>query len=231
MKLTELDYPRRTLQATLPEGSGGVASFPGVYEGPVVAEASNVFAEGGRTSAVRPPGTDPFEIKVTLGATGTVRGHFVMPDGVTPIPFGIVRLIASGQVVGQVTTAGSGDVGTFEFQHVPAGSVRVEAQDPLTARTGVRSGELGLEQVLDLLVRAQGLGRVQGARHQQRRSRGRRHGRGALRLLPCQHLHRCRRLLPHRGRARGPGGGDGQLRQRAPPGIQVRAAERSTGRP
>ena len=60
---------------------------------------------------------------------GTVRGHFLMPGG-APIPFGTVRLIAGGRAIGQVTTAGSGDLGSFSFSYVPAGPLRLEALDP-----------------------------------------------------------------------------------------------------
>ena len=46
---------------------------------------------------------------VRLTPVGTVRGRFVMPDHLTPVPFGVVRLVAGGRVIGQTTTPGSGD--------------------------------------------------------------------------------------------------------------------------
>jgi hypothetical protein len=161
VRLTELEYPRRVFEGVADASNGSVVSFPGIYEGPITAEAFDVHGQGGRTSGTRPPGTDPVEIKVTLGATGTVRGHFLMPGG-APIPYGAVRLIAGGQVIAQTTTAGSGDVGSYLFDYVPAGPVRLEAQDPLTARTGFAVGSVGLDETLTLDVQAQALGRAQG---------------------------------------------------------------------
>jgi hypothetical protein len=72
--------------------------------------------------------------------------------------------VANGRVIGQTTTPGSGEkIGTFLFDFVPAGDVRVEGQDPLTLRTGSTSGRIdrdGQEVALDVV--AQGLGAVQG---------------------------------------------------------------------
>jgi len=93
-----------------------------------------------------------------------VEGRFLMPDG-DPIPFGVVTLISGGQALGRATTDGSGDVGqvgTFVFDYVPIGALRLEAQDPLTARHGFATGELrAQDETLVLDVRAQGLGRVE----------------------------------------------------------------------
>jgi hypothetical protein len=66
-------------------------------------------------------------------------------------------------VVGQSATRGTDPVGSFSFSYVPAGEVRVEAQDPLTARAGVAVGRIENEgDILTLDVTAQGLGPVQG---------------------------------------------------------------------
>ena len=37
------------------------------------------------------------DIKVRLTSTGTVRGRFLMPDGLTAIPYGVVKLTAGGR--------------------------------------------------------------------------------------------------------------------------------------
>ena len=161
VRLSELEYPRRAFEGVADASNGSVVTFPGIYEGPVTAEAFDAHGQGGRTSGTRPPGTAPVEIKVTLGATGAVQGHFLMPGG-APIPYGAVRLIAGGQAIAQATTAGSGDVGSYFFDYVPAGSVRLEAQDPLTARTGFAVGSVGLDETLTLDVHAQALGRALG---------------------------------------------------------------------
>ncbi len=41
-----------------------------------------------------------------LTSTGTVRGRFLMPDGATAIPYGVVKLTAGAKPIGQITTAG-----------------------------------------------------------------------------------------------------------------------------
>ncbi|HKY21469.1 MAG TPA: carboxypeptidase regulatory-like domain-containing protein, partial [Vicinamibacterales bacterium] len=161
--LTESDFPTRSFEAVADESSGGIASFEGVFEGPVAASATDPFGRGGRSSGVLPGPDAEVDLRVRLTTTGTVRGRFLMPDGTTPIPFGTVALQSGRSIIGQVTTAGSGDVGSFRFQYVPAGPIRLEAEDPLTGRTGFAVGALsteGQEIVLDIF--AQALGSVGG---------------------------------------------------------------------
>lgn len=163
VKIAELDFPNRTYEGVVDPSSLGVATFDGIFEGRVSAEASDVFARGGRSTSVLARAGDTLEMKVTLTTTGKVRGHFLRPDGTTAIPFGNIRLLSNGRLVAQTTTLGSGDVGSFSFDYVPAGSVRIEAVDPLTARSGIAAGTIATEgETLTLDVLAQGLGTVQG---------------------------------------------------------------------
>lgn len=163
VRLQESDFPNRVYEGVVEPSNQGVATFENVFEGRVSVEASDAFARGGRASSVLPHAGDDIEIKVTLTTTGKVRGRFLKPDGATPIPFGIVRLVANGRTIGQTTTQGTGEVGSFAFDYVPAGQLRLEAQDPLTARTGFAVGTIDTEgQTLTLDVRAQGLGSVHG---------------------------------------------------------------------
>ncbi|HEX6096863.1 MAG TPA: carboxypeptidase regulatory-like domain-containing protein [Thermoanaerobaculia bacterium] len=163
VRLTETAYPNRSYESTVAPSNLGVAIFNNVYEGPVSAEASDAFARGGRVSSVLPRAGDTIELKVAMTTTGKVRGKFLRPDGTTPIPFGIVKLIAGNRVIGQTATLGSGEIGSFSFDYVPAGPVRLEAQDPLTARTGFAAGTIAAEgETLQLDVLAQGLGSVKG---------------------------------------------------------------------
>jgi hypothetical protein len=153
VRLREGEFPRRTFEGSADAANQGVLTFDQVFEGPVSAEVSDVFARGGRAASVLPGPGATVEIKVRLTVTGTVRGHLFMPDGTTPIPFAEVRLLTGGRVVGRATTAGTGDVGAFEFAYVPAGPVRLEAQDPLTARMGIAASTLeseGQQLVLDV---------------------------------------------------------------------------------
>ncbi len=166
VKLSESEFPLNTYEAVLSPASQGVATFSNVFEGPFSVEAKDVFGrDGGRVPSVLPNAGSEIDLEVRLNAVGKVKGRFVMPDG-SPIPFGVVTLVSGGQALGRVTTDGSGDVGqvgTFVFDYVPVGALRLEAQDPLTARHGFATGELrAQDETLVLDVRAQGLGRVEG---------------------------------------------------------------------
>jgi hypothetical protein len=163
VRLQESDFPNRVYEGVVSGSNQGVVTFENVFEGRLSAEASDAFARGGRASAVLAQPGGEVEIKVALTTTGKARGRFLGPDGVTPIPFGVVRLVANGRAIGQTTTQGTGEVGSFSFDYVPAGQFRLEAQNPLTARTGFAVGRIDAEgQTVTLDVRAQGLGAVRG---------------------------------------------------------------------
>jgi hypothetical protein len=163
VKLQETDFPNRSYEAAVESSQPGMALIEGVYEGPFSVEASDVFARGGRGSGAMPRADEVVDLKLRLTSTGTVRGRFLMPDAVTTIPFGAIKLTAGNKPIGQITTAGSGDVGRFSFDYVPAGPVRLDGEDPLTGRTGVAVGGIESEgQVLELDVMAQALGSVEG---------------------------------------------------------------------
>ncbi|HEY3052598.1 MAG TPA: carboxypeptidase regulatory-like domain-containing protein [Thermoanaerobaculia bacterium] len=163
VRLEESEYPNRTYEAALEAANNGIATFTNVFEGPLTATASDAFARGGRASSVLASPGATLDMTVAMTTTGTVKGHFYKTDGVTPIPFGGVRLVINGTTVGQATTNGTDDVGAFTFTYVPAGPVRLEAQDPQTARSGVAAGSVTSEgEVVTLDIRAQGLGTVQG---------------------------------------------------------------------
>jgi len=163
VRLEETDFPNLKFEAALEPSNNGIAVFENVHEGRFTAQASDAFARGGRSSStLSGPGTT-LDINVVLTTTGTVKGRFLRADRATPIPFGSVRIIANGQTIGQTTTDGSGDVGAFQFTYVPAGAVRLEATDPLTARSGVGAATITSEgEVVTVDVVAQGVGRVEG---------------------------------------------------------------------
>jgi hypothetical protein len=161
--LTETDYPNASFSGSLDASNQGVISFPNVFEGGFSVQVTDPFGRGGRASGTLPQGITSLNIQVQLTTTGTVQGHFYMPDSVTPIPNASIELTASGQVIGQVTSLGTGDVGSYSFLYVPAGPVDLKAQDPLTGRSGVAAGTLSTQgQVLTLNVNALGLDTVQG---------------------------------------------------------------------
>ena len=163
LALTETDFPGRRYEEAIEPGSGGTAEFRNVFEGGFAVEARDFLGRGGRASGILPRAGSSVDVTVRLTTTGRVTGHFLKRDRTTPVPNGLVKLLAGGRLVGQVATAGSGDVGSFAFDSVPAGPVQLEAQDPLTGRTGLAIGSVSTQdQVLVLDVIAQGLGTVQG---------------------------------------------------------------------
>ncbi|MBZ5508478.1 MAG: Ig-like domain-containing protein [Acidobacteriia bacterium] len=162
VKLTETNFPNSVQEDAVQPANQGRVTFEQVFEGPFTIEVSDIVGRGGRTASILPNAGATVNVVVQLTTTGTVRGHFLMPDS-SPIPFGTVRLLANGRQIGQLTTDGNADPGAFSFTFVPAGPVRLEAQDPVTARTGVAAGSITTDgQILVLDVVAQGLGTVTG---------------------------------------------------------------------
>jgi hypothetical protein len=161
--LNENGYPNAVFNGSLDASNQGAISFPNVFEGNFSVQVIDPFGRGGRASGVLPQGTTSVNLQVQLTTTGTVQGHYYMPDGITPIPNAIVNLTASGRVIGQATTLGAGDVGSYLFDYVPAGSVQLNAQDPLSGRTGIAASSIATQgQVLTLNVLAEGLDTLQG---------------------------------------------------------------------
>jgi hypothetical protein len=161
--LTETDYPNESFDGSLDASNQGLIAFPNIFEGGFSVQVKDSFARGGRTSGTLPQGAPSLNVQVQLTTTGTIQGHFYLPDGATAVPNGIVQLTAAGRVIGQATTLGTGDVGSYSFEYVPAGPVELKAQDPLTGRTGIAAGSIDTQgQVLSLNVKAQGLDTVQG---------------------------------------------------------------------
>jgi hypothetical protein len=164
--LTETDYPSSSFSGSLDSSNQGVIPFPNVFEGGFSVQVTDPFGRGGRASGLLPQGTTSLNIQVQLTTTGAVKGHFFLPDGVTLVPNASIQLTANGRVTGQVTTLGTGDVGSYSFLYVPAGPVELKAQDPLSGRTGVAAGTINAQdQVLTLDVKAQGLDTVMGVVH------------------------------------------------------------------
>lgn len=177
VKLVENSFPNGSYERVI-QNAEGLAVFPRVWEGPFSVEVKDSFGRGGRASGVLPPGVgQSVDVTVRVTPTGCVSGRFLMPlPAGEPIPFGTVKLRGgpSMNVVGQVTTGSVvPDTGTFAFDYVPLGRVRLEAQDPLTARNGLASGMLEVEghiptdpsqpsPCLVLDVTAEGLGTVTG---------------------------------------------------------------------
>ena len=163
VELAESHFPYRRYQGTIDGPGDQPLLFPTVFEGGFSVTASDNFGRGGRSSGDVPPDGQPVEIKVQLTSVGRVTGRFLWADRTTPLALGTVTLVAGGRVIGQQTTASEGEIGSYAFDYVPAGPVRLEAQDPRSGRTGVATGSLATEgQVLSLDVVAYAVGRVEG---------------------------------------------------------------------
>ena len=161
--LNENGYPNAVFNGSLDSSNQGVISFPNVFEGNFAVQVIDPFGRGGRVSGILPQGTTSVNVQVQLTTTGTVQGHYYLPDGITAIPNATVNLTASGRVIGQATTLSTGDVGSYSFDYVPAGSVQLNGQDPLSGRTGIAAGSITTQgQVLTLNVVAEGLDTLQG---------------------------------------------------------------------
>src|SRR4029077_20968137 len=105
--LNENDYPNAVFNGSLDASNQGVIAFPDVFEGNFSVQVIDPFGRGGRASGVLPQGTPSVNLQVQLTTTGTVQGHYYMPDGITAIPNATVNLTASGRVIGQATTQGT----------------------------------------------------------------------------------------------------------------------------
>ncbi|MBX7183681.1 MAG: carboxypeptidase regulatory-like domain-containing protein, partial [Vicinamibacteria bacterium] len=163
--LREAAYPRRVFEGVLDASSQGRVDFPGVFEGQVSIEVRDPLGRnGGRNALTIPTGTALVETTVRVTTTGTVRGRFLHPVGDdSPIPYGSVRLLVGGRLIGQVTTSATDPVGGYEFGYVPAGAFRLEGLDPLTGRTGLAAGTIDAEgEIVQVDMRAQAIGTVTG---------------------------------------------------------------------
>ncbi|MBN2370855.1 MAG: Ig-like domain-containing protein, partial [Vicinamibacteria bacterium] len=163
VRISENEFPYRSYEGTINSGADQPLAFPEVFEGGFSVDASDNFGRGGRASATVPPDGRTVDVKVKLTTTGNVDGRFLWSDGVTPLPMGVVRLSSGGLVIGQKATASEGEIGSYAFDYVPAGPVRLDAEDARSGRTGVANGALESEgQVLNLDVVAYAVGRVEG---------------------------------------------------------------------
>ncbi len=163
--LREAAYPGRVFEGVLDASSQGRVDFPGVFEGQVSIEVRDPLGRtGGRNALTIPSGSTLVETMVRVTTTGTVRGRFLRPAGDdSAIPYGSVRLLVGGRLIGQVTTTATEPAGSYEFSYVPAGAFRLEGLDPLTGRTGFATGAIENEgDLVQVDMRAQAIGAVTG---------------------------------------------------------------------
>ena len=85
--LEETSFPQRTYEGAVEAANEGLVTFGNVFEGSFSVRASDALGRGGRVYGTMPAPDAAVDITVRLTVTGTVRGRFLMPDGVTPIPY------------------------------------------------------------------------------------------------------------------------------------------------
>jgi protocatechuate 3,4-dioxygenase beta subunit len=161
--LTETGYPNATLNGSISASNQGVASFANVYDGAFSLQATDSLGRAGIGSGTLPQNMASLNVQVQLTTTGVVQGYFYLPDGFTGIPNAVVQLTQNGAIVAEAITQGTGSVGAFTFNYVPAGPFTLSSQDPQTGRNGTASGSITSQgQTLNVNILAQGLTTVTG---------------------------------------------------------------------
>ncbi len=117
--------------------ASGQAYFPGVPVGAFFVNAESGPVAGVSTGVIDTP-NQSVPISVELGATGSVRGRLLLPDGFTAAADSFVTLYFQSQSslqsgILQITTDLTGE---FEFPGIPLKQVTLEAFEPVSA--GVR---------------------------------------------------------------------------------------------
>lgn len=130
----------------------GVVTFEHVPAGTFFVTAESAALAGISTGSVDAPGSAP-AVTVQLGASGSVIGRVLLPDGLTPAAQAIVTLRFTPQSglqsgILQVTT---GLTGTFAFTGIPVGAVTLSAFEVVSSGVRTRAGQIaGNGQQLDL---------------------------------------------------------------------------------
>ncbi|HEY6228286.1 MAG TPA: carboxypeptidase regulatory-like domain-containing protein, partial [Verrucomicrobiae bacterium] len=149
------DFPRDFADGST---SGGGLSLTGLSEGVYAIEAEFAGATKifGRTS-VTVLRDLAIEVVIHLEPTASLRGQFVLRDGVTPVPFAQIAIGAFG-------FATSDDQGQFEFTGIPLGTHRLLSNDPVTGRAAKLDVTLNLAgEVRNVVLIEQSLGEIAGS--------------------------------------------------------------------
>jgi len=161
--LTETGYPNGTFNGPINASNQGVASFPGVHDGMFNIQVTDSLGRAGLGSGTLPQNVTSVNVQVQLATTGVVQGYFYLPDGATGIPNAVVQLTQNGSVTAEAITQGTGNIGGFTFNYVPAGPFTLTSQDPATGRNGTATGSITSQgQTLNVNLVAQGLTTVTG---------------------------------------------------------------------
>jgi hypothetical protein len=161
--LTETGYPNGTFNGPINASNQGVASFAGVHDGSFNIQVTDFLGRAGLGSGTLPQNVTSVNVQVQLATTGVVQGYFYLPDGATGIPNAVVQLTQNGSITAETITQGTGNVGAFMFNYVPAGPFTLTSQDPATGRNGTATGSITSQgQTLNVNLVAQGLTTVTG---------------------------------------------------------------------
>lgn len=153
-------YPQDHAEGTT--GPGGQLDIGNLFEGAYSLSAD--FTTGatrvfGR-SAAAVTRNSVTEVLVRLEPTASVRGRFVLRDGVTPVPFAQVSLSGPG---GGIGTAPTDADGRFLFEGVPLGGFRLVSNDPITGRAARLNFSLSVPgETQEVLLIEQSLSELSG---------------------------------------------------------------------
>ncbi len=166
VELKGASFPFDEAAGVLSSYDGGKIRFDRISEGDFTVTAVDNIGLGGRATGTVIEENLLAEVTVSLTVTGTVRGTFTTHDGSEPIPNAEVRLRhgSTGRLLGSITSSAVPDeLGTFEFDFVPAGTVLVTATNPLTGRIGEGSGSIETaDEVIEVDVHELGQGKISG---------------------------------------------------------------------
>jgi hypothetical protein len=161
--LTETGYPKGSFNGPINAANQGVASFANVYDGSFSIQVTDSLGRAGLGSGTLPQNVPSVNVQVQLATTGVVQGYFYLPDDATGIPNAVVQLTQNGSITAETITQGTGNIGAFTFNYVPAGPFTLSSLDPATGRTGTASGSITSQgQTLNVNIVAQGLTTVTG---------------------------------------------------------------------
>jgi hypothetical protein len=162
--LARTTFPFDQASGTLTPANNGEIQFAQISEGTFALTVRDPNGLGGRAEGLLPADGATATIEVRTAPSGTVRGRFLSPDGLRPIPNGQMILRLNGATIGFDTTSSDpSQLGRFLFENVPFGSVSLDGFDPITGRKGLASSAVARDgQVLILDVLQLRRGTVEG---------------------------------------------------------------------
>ncbi|MDX1952661.1 MAG: carboxypeptidase regulatory-like domain-containing protein [Verrucomicrobiota bacterium] len=150
------NFPRDSAEGF--SGADGRVEFQNLFQGAysvcaeLVAGSSRIFGRSGTFVSADETG----EVLVRLEPTASLRGVYVLRDGITPVPFAQVA-------VGSLGFSTTDELGQFEFNGMPLGSHEILSSDPVTGRAARLRLTLSIpNEIRNVLLVEQALGEISG---------------------------------------------------------------------